>query len=513
MPPTAIRRATACACLILAAALAPGADAGRARDVRVESFKLLNEGVSAYNRGLYAEAAEKLQQCAAMALNSFRAHYYLGLSLAGTRRYAEAIDALEIALDLDPDHLQALVALGDAQLKLGDTGESQAAFARALKLRPAHAPALDGVARTYEAQANDEEAVEYFRRALLSNKGYAPTYTHLGDLYLRQNRLGDAVRLLEEAVEIRPDYSMGLNRLAVAYGELGLTNEAVAAVKKAIELDPNNPFHVETLGWLQLGQGLRIAAEVSFLRALELEPRMPNTYRGLADLDRREGLYRRAVGKIDRGLALEGLNRAETLRLDTARAELIEEWRYGAQLMYRVAVGRAFAQEYVELAAIFAGRNRWNVAVDLQKTVATSAERREVLAYMLFRAGRYRDAQELYAGLAEELDRPGLRLNNGVTLAVLGDDRAAVKAYFEVLAADPSQALAHLYLGNALLRMGSPGEAAGSYRAYLNQGGDGETVERVRRILEQIAPDMLPPADSLVPDKRPTAAAEDEEES
>ena len=47
--------------------------AGNAVVVRVDSFRLLNEGVTAYKRGSYAEAVEKLQQSASMALNSFRA--------------------------------------------------------------------------------------------------------------------------------------------------------------------------------------------------------------------------------------------------------------------------------------------------------------------------------------------------------------------------------------------------------------------------------------------------------
>ena len=77
--------------------------AGKAGDVRVEAYRLLNQGVAAYKRGDYAMAAEKLQRSAGMALNNFRAHYYLGLALIGDRRYADSIEALTVALDLDPN--------------------------------------------------------------------------------------------------------------------------------------------------------------------------------------------------------------------------------------------------------------------------------------------------------------------------------------------------------------------------------------------------------------------------
>jgi tetratricopeptide (TPR) repeat protein len=135
------------AVLPIAASLAPGALAGKALDVRRESHELLNAGVAAYRKGDYAAAVDSLRRSAAMALNSFRAHFYLGLALIGDRRYTEAVDALNIALDLDPTHLQSLVGLGDAYLKLGDLDEAQAAYYRALKLRPEYPPSLDGLAR------------------------------------------------------------------------------------------------------------------------------------------------------------------------------------------------------------------------------------------------------------------------------------------------------------------------------------------------------------------------------
>ena len=111
--------------LWLAAAGAGRSVAGRAGDVRVESFRLLNEGVSAYNRGLYDEAVEKLRQSSSIALNSFRAHYYYGLALSATRQYTEAVEILTVALDLNPEDFRTMVAVGDAHLKLGDVNEAR----------------------------------------------------------------------------------------------------------------------------------------------------------------------------------------------------------------------------------------------------------------------------------------------------------------------------------------------------------------------------------------------------
>src|SRR5262245_50918225 len=169
-----------------AAAAVTDSFAGKANDVRKTAFKLLNEGVAAYNRADYKNAIGPLEKAAAMSLNSFPAHHYLGLALAGDRRYAEAVEAYKIALDLDPDHLQANIAIADAWLAQGDTDEAQPYYFKAARLRPEYAPALDGLARVAEAQADDDKAIALYGRALASDKGFAPAYTHLGDLYLRE---------------------------------------------------------------------------------------------------------------------------------------------------------------------------------------------------------------------------------------------------------------------------------------------------------------------------------------
>jgi len=485
---------------LLLAALSAPAVAGRAADVRVEAFQLMNEGVSAYNRGLYDEAVEKLRRCSDIALNSFRAYYYYGLALSASRRYADAIVALDVALDLEPEDLQALVAHANAYLKLGDVEEARASYARALKIRPAHAPALDGMGRAYEAQADDDQAVEHFRRSILSDKGYAAAYTHLGDLYLRNDRVREAVRLLEEAIAIRPDYAEGHNRLAVAYGRMGMSNEAVASVQKAIELDPRDPLHWQTLGWLQLDQGLLTAAEKSLLHALEIESRLPGARIGLAQIARRRGDYEMALAQIEIASNLPDLDTITADRLRELRPAIEAEELRVAELETRAASGGATPEEYLELSGILARRGLWGEAAESLRQVPATAAHEEWLAYLLFQAGGYREAHGIYDRLAAAGTRRDLELNAAITLALLGSDDAAAERFETILEAEPTHELARLYLANALLRLGRMDGAARNYAAYLETDADNAPAERVRRILRQIAPErIVEPDEPLLP--------------
>jgi tetratricopeptide (TPR) repeat protein len=492
----------------LAVAAFPAVFAGKAGEVRAEAFRLLNQGVTAYRKGLYADAVDKLERATSMALNNFRAHYYLGLSLTGDRRYGDAIKALDIALDLDPNHLQSHVAKGDALLKQGDLGESKASHSLALKLRPEYAPALDGLARLEEAGADEDTAIELYRRAIASDAGFAPAYTHLGDLFLSRSQFEEAVQLLEEAVSVRPDFAAGLNRLAQAYGKLGLDTLAIGTIQNARELEPNNPSHAATLGWLYVSQGLINNAENRFLAGLELDRGHPESRRGLAEVARRRGQYDLALSQMDGALADSRLEALQRRRLQAYRDDVAAELERLKALEATRDDGDAHPDDYVQLAMIYAGRADWNAAIEALASAEGSELQHERLAYVLFRAGRFREALETYDRIATS-DGVDLAINRGVCAARLGHDLRAVESYRRALELEPDNRTAKLYLGNALLRLGQREPAVAAYKSFLEQGRRGEAAERVRRILIQIAPDALVGSpDPLTPVRQPAEKSE-----
>lgn len=493
--------------VVTAAVVTPVTHAEKADFVRAESFRLLNAGVAAVNRGDYAEAIENLEKCAGWALTSFRAHYYLGLALMGDRRYDDAIEIFGLALDLDPTHLQAHISLGNSYLLMGDTGEALAEFYRSLKLRPEFPAGLDGVARVYEATGEIERSIGYFMRAIESNRGYAEAYTNLGDLYLRENRLDEAVRLLEEAIDIRPDFAPGLNRLALGYARLGLHNEAVATIERAIELQPGAPVHRATLGQIELEMTLISSAEESFNEALEIDEYLPDAREGMAEVHRYRGEWEEAVAQLNKALADKHLPARIRQQIEDHRTEIEREAVRAEELLARVESGEATHEDYRALAGLYADRRLWSKAAELQAASEPTGVERERLAFMLFEGGQFREAQRIYSEMATETRRADLAVNNGVALSQLGDDPGAVAAYRRALELSSEMLLARLYLGNALLRLGDTDGAVAAYRDFLLGGGGGESAERVRRILLVIAPEAIPEKDDddddLLPPPRP----------
>ena len=161
-----------------------------------------------------------------------------------------------------------------------------------------------------------------------------------------------------------------------------------------------------------------------------------------------------------------------------------------------------------------ARRGLWGDAAELLRDAPSSADNDEWLAYLLFQDGGYREAHEIYARLAAGGVRDDLLLNAGVALALLGSDQRAARQFGAILETDPGHRLARLYLANAQLRLGRADVAAENYRAYLDVDPSSEPAERVRRILEQIAPELLPEGldEPLVPGPRPAPPPDAEEQ-
>ena len=134
----------------------------------------------------------------------------------------------------------------------------------------------------------------------------------------------------------------------------------------------------------------------------------------MAELARRDGDYEGALEQLDIALrdpridsiASRELREYRTL-LETESARLVEltgfeEW------------GEATPEDYRALAHIFAQRQRWDEAIEFQMNAPATPDDKDTLAYLLFEAGRFRDAHAIYSDLAASLGRASDQVNRAI---------------------------------------------------------------------------------------------------
>ncbi|UOF16279.1 tetratricopeptide repeat protein [Lysobacter capsici] len=186
-------------------------------------------------------------------------------------RYDEAVDALDRALQLDPD-------------------DEAAQGVRALAL--------------FDASRFEEAAVAA-RDCLLRYPEQHEALLVAGTMSLWQSDLDSAQALFERGLQRHPNSGRALS----GYGQLQmLRNDLPAARDTLHHAVVAMPDHIGTwhaLAWTQLLQNDRDAAETSYRKAYELDRNFGDTHGGLALIDALRGDYDAAEQGIKRALRLD----------------------------------------------------------------------------------------------------------------------------------------------------------------------------------------------------------------
>ena len=215
-----------------------GSVAGLAEDAR----HFLNLGRSLDSEGRAAEAIEAYQRSLELDPGMAQAHANLVGSFGRTGQIDQAEEHYAKALALNPNLVELHNNWGVVQVSRGDPAAAAAAFRRALELNPnsARANANLGVA-LFEA-GNREEAARRFREAIKSDPTNRPARMNLGTLALEDDRPREAVEHLEAALEGDEDGSEAFVRYALghAYHGTGRTADARQSFEEALSVAERN---------------------------------------------------------------------------------------------------------------------------------------------------------------------------------------------------------------------------------------------------------------------------------
>lgn len=308
------------------------------------------------------------------------AELQLARESADPTHYARAQAALDRALELDPQHLDALIGQGTLALARHD-------FAGALAIGERAVSVDDAVARAYGA---------------------------IADAQIELGRYDDALESVQRMVDLRPDLASfsRVSYLRELHGDLEGAIEAMALAVEAGGPSAENTEYVRVqLGSLYLAGGDPTAAETAFVLALE---RLPNYVHATAGLAR----VRVAQGRLSEAITLyrSAVERAPLPDLVVALGEAYEAAGddAGARDQYALAESLLALQEAngvavdLELAAFVADHGDPKRAVELARAAyvrTPSIRAADVLAWSLHAAGESAEA----ARYAEAALRTGWR--------------------------------------------------------------------------------------------------------
>lgn len=173
---------------------------------------------------------------------------------AGVMFYNEAVSALKAnnparaesllgkALELRPDLVPALSALGIAQMGLKKYPEAAATAERLLAVQPTDAKALRLRYDAYKGAGDTAKAAEALTAlAAADPKSVAKGFYDEGVKHFEHGEMSQARNALEKAVELDPEIARAHYYLGMAYVNLEQTAKARKALERFVALAPNDP--------------------------------------------------------------------------------------------------------------------------------------------------------------------------------------------------------------------------------------------------------------------------------
>lgn len=212
-----------------------------------------------------------------------------GAAVASTALHAES-RAAQVLFDDAQRHREA-----------GDWALAESLYRRCIRLQPDHVDALTALGVLLDELGRLDEAEATFRALLSAPAPPASGYCNLGAVLLRQGRAAEAVTALQRAVSMQPRYAIAQANLGAALTADERFDEAELAVRAALAIDDRQPSAHCNLGTLLMRRH-DDAAMGCFERALQLDPQFIDGHVHRAALLRDQGLiadatlaWRRAI--------------------------------------------------------------------------------------------------------------------------------------------------------------------------------------------------------------------------
>lgn len=196
----------------------------------------------------------------------------LGFALHCLGRPEEAEAAMQKAVLLSPQDVEAHNILGNVLLALKRLPAAEASYRRALKIKPGFADAHNNLGNLLRELGQAERAVASCRRAIEIKPDYAEAHCNLGNALRDMDKIDAALASYRRALELKPDFADAHNSLGAVLRDLGQFEGAEASCRRALAIRPDYFEAHCCLGILLMDVGQLDGALASCRRALEIKP-------------------------------------------------------------------------------------------------------------------------------------------------------------------------------------------------------------------------------------------------
>ena len=196
-----------------------------------------------------------------------------GRVLGNVRRYEEATACYSKALEIDPRDAKTWAVKSAILNDLGRYEQASACGSKALEIDPKFPDAWYFKGSALNHLRRHEDAIACFSKALEIDPQFAASWLSKGDALSALGRPEDALACFSKALEIDPRCVVAWNNKGKDLIGFRPLEEAIACFSKALEIDPRYAVAWNNKGLTLHALGRPEEAVACFSKALEIDPR------------------------------------------------------------------------------------------------------------------------------------------------------------------------------------------------------------------------------------------------
>jgi len=235
--------------------------------------------------------------------------YNRGIILYSSGKKNDAIEAFELTINCQNDHIGSYLYLGLIYFENDDFNHSLACYKKAIELNPYIYEAWFNCGRIYSALKMSTEAIDSFEHAIQITSNTCEVFYYLGNEFLLKERLDDALKAYNKTIEIDPMSQMAFYNIGNILLRKMDIDGAINAYNMCLSINPDNDMALLNIGNAYLEKNYIDKALYSYGKCLEIDS-IRKSYNCLmiGKAMQINGMYGDAIIALNACIALDPVN-------------------------------------------------------------------------------------------------------------------------------------------------------------------------------------------------------------
>jgi len=357
--------------------------------------------------------------------------YRLARAYLQNNNPAQALATAKRAVALKPDYAEAILLVGELNLRAGDAHSVAAAMEDLLKKRPNLASAQLLLAGAYQSLGRLDDSATVIREQIKASPQVTDGYFRLGLILRQQNKADEARKAFEKALELSPGNLPSIDQLV----ELAIAKKdfegAMQTIRPELQKTPASAGAHFLEGKIYAAKGELDRAQAALVKALELAPNFSSAYELLISSYVAANKLPEALKELQAFLSKSPNNPRALMTLGVIYDKMknYPEARDAYEKVLSASPENAEAMN--NLAYLYSEKlNQLDKAYELARKARAlqpaSPSITDTLGWILYKRGQYQEAFTLLRESAGKLpDNPEAQFHLGMTSYMMGEAEAA----------------------------------------------------------------------------------------